>query len=335
METRANHLVIGIFVLLLVAGTFGFVVWLAGYEADRKFNHYHVFFEDSISGLSIGSDVRFRGVTVGRVTEILIDAERDSQIRVAIEVAADTPVRADSVASIEPEGITGIAFMQITGGRSNSPELLAQAGQPLPVIRSKKSQIAELFSGAPDLINRAIVLIENVNAMVDEKNRKSIEGILEGVLVTINTFAQRREELDRILVSADQVAADIAASSQQISELTAKANRLADDIEATLAVTRSSLTGVDELASKDLPHMVKKINAAADSVEQLSESISVIFVDNEKALSDFTGEGLIQMSRLIDEARQLVASLLRVSERIETDPARFLFGTKESEFKAE
>ena len=98
METKASHLVIGTFVLLVVAGIFGFVVWLAKLQIDREFAEYHIFFDGAVSGLSVGSDVLFDGIQVGSVQDIRIDPDTLGRVRVHVEVDANTPIRADSVA---------------------------------------------------------------------------------------------------------------------------------------------------------------------------------------------------------------------------------------------
>ena len=116
METRANHVVIGAFVLVVVLGLFGFVLWLAKIEIDQEFAYYHVAFDEAVSGLSLGGDVRYNGIPVGAVTAIEIARDDPSKVQVTLEVARETPVRADTVAKLELQGITGVAFIQLSGG---------------------------------------------------------------------------------------------------------------------------------------------------------------------------------------------------------------------------
>ena len=136
METRANHLLIGTFVLVVTAGAFGFVLWLAKLDIDREFQSYHICFEGSVSGLSLGSDVLYRGIPVGTVTEILIDPEDPGRVLVAVDLASTTPIRQDSIATLEVQGITGVSLIQIGGGGHDSPVLQAEPGAAFPVIRA-------------------------------------------------------------------------------------------------------------------------------------------------------------------------------------------------------
>ena len=109
METKASHLLIGGFVLIVVAGVFAFVTWLAKLEIDREFSRYLIVFEGSVTGLSRSSDVLYNGIPVGSVAAIEIDPADPSRVRVTVEVAGATPIRADSIATLELKGITGVS----------------------------------------------------------------------------------------------------------------------------------------------------------------------------------------------------------------------------------
>ena len=101
METRTNHLLVGTFVLLLVAGLVAFIIWAVKADVDAKVTNYHVYFAGSVSGLSNVSEVRYRGVPIGTVTDFRIDPENVGRVRVTLDVSGDTPIKEDSIASIE------------------------------------------------------------------------------------------------------------------------------------------------------------------------------------------------------------------------------------------
>src|SRR5262249_39650655 len=108
METRASYIAVGAFVLLLILGAVGFVVWVGKFRAQEQFARYDSLFSGSVTGLQVDGTVRYRGVPVGRIIDIAIDQKNIEKVRVTIEIDADTPVRTDTVASIELQGITGI-----------------------------------------------------------------------------------------------------------------------------------------------------------------------------------------------------------------------------------
>jgi phospholipid/cholesterol/gamma-HCH transport system substrate-binding protein len=170
METKANHLAIGSFVLASIAGLMVFVLWLGKAEIDRKLDAYQIYFSGSVSGLSVASKVRYRGVPVGTVTAIGIDPDNSEQVLVIIEVTEGTPIKDDAVAALEMQGITGLVDVQITGGSKNSPRLVAKAGEPLPILASIPTKLEELLADVPNLLARATVLLDRAMLLLSDEN---------------------------------------------------------------------------------------------------------------------------------------------------------------------
>ena len=148
MENRANYILVGSFVILVVLGLFGFVIWLAKIEVDREFARYTIYFYWSVSGLSTASNVLYNGITVGTVGSIRIDPQNQQRVRVVVDIATDTPVKKDSVAELQAQGITGVSLVALTGGSATSPALTeVPPGERYPVIDSRPSQFQRLFQG--------------------------------------------------------------------------------------------------------------------------------------------------------------------------------------------
>jgi len=326
METRAPHLVIGIFVLLFVAGIFGFVIWLAKTEIDKEYAYYRIPFEGAVSGLSVGGDVRFNGILVGRVAQIRIDPNDPKRVLVRIEVDRETPVRADTVASLEFQGITGVSFVQLSGGSPSSPMLAAAPGAPDPEIPAIKSAIQELFAGAPELINRVIVLVDQLTRMVDEDNRRAIANILANADHLSGSLAARTPEIERIVKNFDQSAGQVRATLEQTNKLVGRLNAMADSVESTLAVTRRTLASVDSLVDQDARKLVQDFRRTAGNLEKMSGEMAGLLTENREAVDVFLGQGTVDFTRFMQEARLLVAAATRLVDDVQNDPARFLFG---------
>ena len=335
METRANHLLIGGFVLVVVAGLFAFVIWLAKVEIDREFAYYDIIFEAPVTGLGPASEVRFNGIVVGSVDSIAIDPEDISRVRVTVKVAETTPIREDTVAVVELQGLTGVSLVQLIGGSSRSPPLIAKDGQSRPVIASRPSRIDELVRGAPALIDRGTKLADRAAALFDDRNREAVTRTLASIATVAERLARRADEIERIVVSADKTMSDVAVAAQAFSDMAVRLEGLADDAEATLALVRGSMSGVDEVIDKDLRETMTEARRAAEAMARMSDSVSALVEDNREGLQVFTTEGLNEFARFITEARLLVSGIARISERIQDDPARFLFGNRKSEYEPE
>ena len=114
METKANYLMIGGFVLGVLALAFIFVFWMTNLAGGGK--RYFIVFDGSVAGLTTGSSVGFNGIKVGEVQSMQLDPADARKVQVLISVHADTPVRENSHASMQSLGLTGGTGIQISEG---------------------------------------------------------------------------------------------------------------------------------------------------------------------------------------------------------------------------
>lgn len=215
METRASYVVVGTFVLAMAVMLFGFVIYIAKVQFDQVRWPYYVYFDGSVTGLQDGSAVRYRGVAVGVVSDIRIAPDDASKVRVTIELPSDTPITQDAVASIEMQGITGLAYIQIFGGARGSPLIERSVGS-IPVIPSRPSQISEVLDSAPQLLSNLIDLTKRAGDFLTPENAEKVSGILantevltadaKAALADLRKVAERTDELTRALVDTAQVA---------------------------------------------------------------------------------------------------------------------------------
>ncbi len=314
METRANHVLIGAFTLAVIVAAFSFILWLAKNEIDQNFATYDILFEGSVTGLNVAGDVRYQGVRVGQVKEIRIYEKDSKLVKVRIEIDANTPINSAALASLEFFGITGVLFVQISSGDANAPPLVTQPDQEVPVIASGKSSLEELFSGAPRMIENGAILLERLNQLVDTDARKSITGILKNAETVSGSFAGRAKEIDELIVNANKMSRDFSEVSGNLNALTARLDRLSIQAETTL--------------NSDVHNFLRE--AAG-----LTSELNGIVKDNKQAINNFGDRGLREFALFVVEARQLVTTLDRVAQRLESDPARFFLGNSASEYQAE
>ena len=134
METRASYIVVGLFVILGMIAMLAAAVWITGHRADQKTALYDIYFDGNVAGLRPGNPVQYRGIPVGAVTGMRIDPENVERVLVTIEIRAETPIKTDTQATLALQGITGVAYVQLTGGTQDAPFLTAERGQKRPVI---------------------------------------------------------------------------------------------------------------------------------------------------------------------------------------------------------
>lgn len=328
METRANHLIVGSFALAIIGGLFFFVVWLAKVEIDREFAVYHIIFDEAVSGLSLGGDVRYNGIPVGTVTAIEIAPNDPSRVRVRVEIGGNLQIRDDTVAKLELQGITGVSYVQLSGGSIQAPLLKPGPGGEPAVIRSQRSAIQELFAGAPELINRVITLVDEFTKIVNADNRQAFSRILANAETVSETLARRSPEIEKLILDLQETTLVMRDSMTQFATLLESA-------EVTMSVARGTLSSADQVIDKDLRETLAAVRKTGERFEKVAAQLDAMLAENREPIAAFAESGLIEFTRFIEEARLLIASTSRLIEDLESDPASFLFGGQKSGYSAE
>lgn len=263
METRANYIVVGSFVLAILVGLVASVVWLADVDVDRKVQAYDIFFEGSVTGLQVGNTVRYSGVPVGVVTDIGINKDNVEQVRVTIEVPDDTPIKEDTVASLEYQGLTGVGYVDLRGGTNEAPLLRKTAGQEHPVIASRPSQLQAVFDQAPELINRFIALVDRANMILRPENQQNVTNALANVNEFTGALKDSSTDLKAVMAEASGTMValrDASTEAQRIMQSFAgRSDRIAEDVEATIGESRALIA--------DAQVMTQEISKAAKAAE--------------------------------------------------------------------
>jgi phospholipid/cholesterol/gamma-HCH transport system substrate-binding protein len=340
MENRANYVLVGSFVLLVVFGLFGFVIWLAKLEVDREFARYTIYFDGSVSGLSSASNVLYNGIPVGTVDSISIDPNNPQRVRVTVDIASDAPVKKDSVAELQAQGITGVSLVALTGGSAGSPALVeVPPGERYPVIDSRPSQFQRLFQGAPDLIARGVELLEQTKKLVSDENIRSLSSILVDVETLSGELSDRTGDIASILDNVERTSSEMRKAAVSLNSLVesldAQVVTLSESADATLAVVRGAVTTADGVVENDLRILIEDLRNTATSVTQVSQGLNSIVQDTRQPIADFSAQGLYEFSGLIADMRALMGDLSRLTTQIESDPAQFLFGDAQRGFEAE
>lgn len=303
METRANYILIGIFTLLGLVGLMAFFLFFARVELDRQFAYYDIRFS-SVSGLSEASDVRFSGLPVGQVVDVRLAPEQDGSILVRVEVNADTPVREDSVATIEAQGVTGVSFVGISGGTPETPLLADASGAQVPEIEAGRSVLQTLSEDAPQLINEALTIVQEVGDMLSDDNRNLLRNIL------VNTEAAS-EEFASTLENFSNVADTVTDFADQISRFNTTLNTLTGEINDVLSTANTTLASIGALSEETRTLVVD----GEETLQTLDASLAAATTYIETDLAEATGD-----------ARALMADLRAQAETLGAD-AESLMGT--------
>jgi phospholipid/cholesterol/gamma-HCH transport system substrate-binding protein len=301
MEIKSNNVLIGAFTLAAIVGIFLFLLWVSGVQLNKQFAYYKIVFDGSVSGLSESGPVQYNGLPVGKVTDLHLMDNNPNKVVAIIEIDARTPVKEDSVAQLELSGLTGVAFIQLTGGSPESAPLVAKPDQDYPVIRAAPSSLQDLLKSGPETLQNANELIKELNKLVAE-NQKSVNEALSNLAVMSKALAD----------SSD----DVTVALKQLSEASRHLN----------SISRSA----DGLMKEDVKAFIGDAREAARAYREVAEELDAVLKQSGPGL----GAGLAQLPQLVAETRSLVTSLDRIASRAEDDPARFFVGRNVPEVEA-
>jgi phospholipid/cholesterol/gamma-HCH transport system substrate-binding protein len=232
METKANYLMIGGFVLGVLALAFIFVFWMSNFAGGGQ--RYYIVFESSVAGLTTGSSVGFNGIRVGEVQSFQLDPEDARKVQVLISVRDDTPVRENSHASIQSMGLTGGSGVQITPGSPDSPFLAATTENPIPVIAADLGSGQGVFEAGSAALNNANVFISKLNALLDQ-NEKSINTTMANVEQFTTMLAEKKEDIGQAIT-------DVKEGANSFKTLSSKLEvSLGDNMDGLTRQARDSL----------------------------------------------------------------------------------------------
>ena len=166
METDRHYFIVGLFIIGFAVAAAFFAVWL-GSPGSRDDVIYRIHFPESVSGLSIGDPVKYRGVDVGTVKSIIIDPDNSRLVLVEVRLRKETPVKTDTRASLALKGITGVVFIELNGGDPAAKTLLAATpGGKIPEIPSEKTGLKAMLDDLPKLVAKFSVLEDQVKKVV-------------------------------------------------------------------------------------------------------------------------------------------------------------------------
>lgn len=284
METKANYVAVGAFVLACVIGLVVTILWLAGVQYSQEYAYYQAYFKGPVTGIGKGTATRYNGIEVGRITDLQFDPSDPQRVIVTMQVQPDLNIREDSIASIDSQGLTGGAFVEITGGTAKSPLLVAREGQRYPVIRTKQSTFAQLQQSVPEVVSKLSVAASRLNDLLNDNNRRSIAHVLANLDETTQVIARRSADIDATLAHANHAMANLDTASdtlkpaiEQVDLTVHKYGKVADDADAF--INGDGLAQLSDLIG-EMRHLVANLTEASDQINR--QPTKLLFGDRRK-----------------------------------------------------
>lgn len=308
METRAHHVLIGLFTVLAVGGALFFALWLSKASIDREYQYYEISFNRAVSGLSTGSSVEYSGIKVGDVERLWLEPDDPRKVRARIRVYAGTPIKQDTRARLALANITGSMVIQLHSGTPDSPPLLGKRGEP-PLIIADPSPLSALLENGEDLMSNINNLLRSANLMLSEENAGRIGQTLANLEQATSVLAEQRGDLSQALTQLAELGRQTNTALEEITRLTRNANGLLDDEGRQLLTSASQ---------------------SMAALERSTSRLDALLEDNQGALNSGV-KGLGDIGPALNELRGTLGALRRVTQRLEDDPSGFLLSREKIE----
>ena len=308
MNNKVNYTVVGLIVLLGIISMLGFTYWMLKPAKSAQTQTYLIYFNESVLGLNLDAPVKYKGIKVGKVTRLRIDPHNSEQVEVTVEILKSTPIKADTVAKLTAQGITGLSYINLTEGSNNAPPLKVQEGQEYPVIKSAPSFFANVEQSLDSVSELLLLTLGKTNELLNDENQKQFSKFLkESAMV----MAKIDKTLDEKTISHLQESAkNMEQITAQIDKSLPNINRLVDNSIVWENKINDSFVNIKETYVQ----MGKIMNNMAKS-----------FLHVENNVEDATVQTLPILNSTMLEMQQTLINFNEVLNQYERSPSDILF----------
>jgi phospholipid/cholesterol/gamma-HCH transport system substrate-binding protein len=312
MEPKVNYVLVGSFVAFLGAAVLAGILWLGKTDYRGSYDRYEAHMKESVAGLSVDSTVKYRGVDVGRIKAIALRPDNPEEVLLTLDIVRGTPIKTDTIAVLETQGLTGLASINLTGGSRDAPSLQAQEGQAYPVIKTGPSLFSRFDEAASRLLSEEglahllsdlDMAAKGVANVLDDDNRTVLKKTIKDLSDVAQTIAAHKTQIEHSLNGA-------AKSADNLVRLTALLNEQVPPL----------LAGINK--------SVIALGTATDELARTSKAVGTVVNDAGPELQQFTRRTLPEAGLLVTELRQLTGTLNRVARELEREPSSLVFGRK-------
>jgi phospholipid/cholesterol/gamma-HCH transport system substrate-binding protein len=237
MESKINYTLVGLFVILLLAGLVSFAFWLGKYGGAEEYDQYYTYFSESVAGLSTDTSVKYNGVDVGSVEHMGINLENPEEAKLLLRVKHGTPVKMDTKAKLKTFGITGLVYIDLTGSSKEAP-LLQKSGDSIPVILTSPSTFAQIDKSLHQLAEKSALALDRIAQLLSEENlvnvtatlsetrmiAKDIRGQLHGFQEVVDNGIVLEKRMTKAFEKVEAASVDVAKFASELPEM-AKAGK--------------------------------------------------------------------------------------------------------------
>ncbi|MET4578023.1 MlaD family protein [Ottowia thiooxydans] len=305
MENKSHALAAGVFVLVVAALLVGLGMWLMRDVTNTDV--YEMTTSEAVSGLQPQAAVRFKGVAIGKVTDISFDSAVRGNVLVRIAINHDTPVTKSTFATLAYQGVTGLSYVQLDDTGESSEPPTSENGEP-PRIPLKPSLLGQLQDSAALLVSKFDQTVERINQVLGPENQAALNTALNEVGAAAKSINQLAANTDKT------IEAQLGRGNNNIPALITQATSSLKTMQDAATKTGEAMGNVTAV-TKELKPGLDMLTAPGGVLDRLSESASTV-----------SGTTLPRIQGLTDDVSRTIRRLDRVANSLNDNPQSLLYG---------
>jgi len=258
MNNKVNYTLVGFLVLFGFSLMLGFTYWLLKPSNEQEVTKYQIYFDESVLGLNLDAPVKYRGISVGKVSHLKINPNNSEQVEVLVTILKSTPIKENTVAKLTSQGITGLSYINLSQGDNDAPALQCQEGHEYPVIQTTPSFFENFEKSLGSVSTKLSKTLVKTEELLNDDNQKEIAASLK------NTAALM-EKLNKLL--DDETIAHLQATAKNMDSTTAKIDKMVPNIDRFVYKSTKWETEIGK-SFKEIENSYKTMGATMDNMAE-------------------------------------------------------------------
>ncbi|MDM8569287.1 MlaD family protein [Thiotrichales bacterium HSG1] len=344
MDSKVNYAIVGLFIIVLGMVLIASVLWLSVDFDKKHYRTYQTYIHESVSGLNLKSPVKYNGVAVGYVNNISLNPKRPNEVQVLLNIEHDLQLRQDTTTFLSVQGLTGLAYIELTGGSVAKPLVVVKTGQKYPELYNKPSLLARLDATISSLLdnlssettNNLLTNISDLskaaNTLLSNSNITSLTKTLHNFEVISNTLATHDKDIETTLVNTLKITNNIDTISKKIITLTDRLETSLIAVEggsidfAEVADTIKKTTHTFAKTIYLVDHVVQEVGITTKAIGKIAGDIGIAVKNSRHDMDYFTRQALPEVTNSLRELQVLLNTLRNFTKELQRKPNMLLFG---------
>ena len=305
MENKSHALAAGLFVVIMAALLAGLAMWLT--RDSGSYHSYEMSTKEGVSGLQPQATVRYKGVSVGKVTYIGFDPQVSGNVLIRLAVEDSAPITQTTFATLNYQGVTGLAYVLLDD--AGEPQALVPPGASgLPRLPLRSSPFSQLADQGPQILGQVQEATRRVNELLDEENRKIFSATMENIGTAAADVSALARRLDTTV-------------AERLDPALAALPPLARDTKIALQSLQAAGTQVSGMAS-EVTGTVKRLNAPGGVLDEAAQSTKTL----ARAADRLSTSTLPRLERAAEQTGNAARQFGRVAGSLSDNPQALLYG---------